>query len=187
MTCLSNACVIGDIEHVRSLIDSGADIESDSLGYDRPPLYNASEYGHLNIVKLLIDFGADIEAHTGFKCTSLHTASHYGHEDIVKVLVDSGADIDARDCGNWTPLHRATANGQLDIVRLLYDRGADIEAKTYENRSVKQLAANATIKEVFEAHEHMIELKEWRPWNHSKYPSMYQYAMKTLVLLAKAY
>ncbi len=48
-----------------------------------------------------------------------------------------------------------------------------------------QVTNYTTIKTVIECYEYMIQLKEWRPWNHSKYPSGYRNTMKTLVQLAK--
>ena len=149
---LHKACKAGNIEEVRSLIDSGADIEARDIHYGWTPLLYASSYGHIDIVKLFIDLGADIE-----------TKSNYGH----------------------TPLHLASYHGHIDLVKLLINLGADIEAMNNDGETPAQVAKTTTVKKVIECYEHITQLKEWRPWNHSKYSSGYRNTMKTLVLLAK--
>ncbi len=146
---------------------------------------------------MLVDLGADIEVKTNYGFTSLLYASRYGHIDIVKLLIDSGpscmaapavrpgADIEAKDNSGWTPLLSASCNGHIDIVKLLIDLGADIEAKNKYGKKPKQVAFNTNIKIVIECCEYVTQLKEWRPWNHSKYSSKYRNTMKILVLLAK--
>ena len=71
----------------------------------------------------------------------------------------------------------------IDIVKLFINIKADMQVMNYyEPRSTDFVSLTAAV----ECYKHIIELKEWRPWNASKYSSMYQDAMKTLVLLAKA-
>jgi hypothetical protein len=76
----------GDIEVIKELIESGADIHVDN-GY---ALRYASYYGHLEIVKYLVEQGADIHA---MDDDALRWASYYGHLEVVKYLVEQGVDI----------------------------------------------------------------------------------------------
>ena len=145
-------------------------------------LHKACMNGVIEHVQLLLDSGADIEGKTNYgKRTPLHLASLYGHIDIVRLLVDSGADIQVKDIFNCTPLYLAYQDKHEDTVRLLLDLGANIDGITSQ-----LYARKSTIKKVLKCHEHnMIKLKEWRPWNHSKYPEKYCNTMKTLLILAK--
>ncbi len=158
-------------------------------------LHEPCKTGNIEEVRSLINLGTNIGTKTSHGSTPLHFASRYGHVDIVKLLIDSGADIQSRDNSNWTSLHYASCCEHIDIVKLLIDSGpscmaapvvrpgADIEAKDNHGRTPKQITNNKDIIAVFECYEHMIQLKEWRPWNHSKYPIKYRQAMQTLVLL----
>ncbi len=122
-----------------------------------------------------------IEQKTNNGKTSLHIASMRGHIDILKLFIALGGDIEAKNYHDWTPLYYASYRGHIDIVKLLLDRGADIDVINIYGRTV----ANTAIKKVIECYEQMNRLKEWRPWNHSKYSSGYRDTMKTLVILAK--
>ena len=56
MSDLLKACIIGNIEEVRSLVESGADIETKNNYYSQTPLLYASQYRHIDIVKLFVAF-----------------------------------------------------------------------------------------------------------------------------------
>ena len=148
-------------------------------------MHKACEAGNIEEIRLFVDSGADIEAKNVNGLTPLHVASLYGHIDIVKLLVDLGANVEMKADNSWTPLHYASQNGYIDIVKLLIDSGADIKAISYDDETPARVAETINIKIIIECHEHMTILKEWRPWNHSKYSSGYRKAMKTMVLLAK--
>jgi hypothetical protein len=53
-TPLHRAANEGNIERVRSLISSGANINAKAGRYARTPLYEAAYYGHKDIVALLV-------------------------------------------------------------------------------------------------------------------------------------
>ncbi len=148
-------------------------------------LHEACKSGDIDCVQSFIDSGVDIESKTIYGQTPLLLAFFGGHIDMIKLLVDSGADIEGTTSRGHTVLHYASWYEHIDIVKLLLDLGADMNTVNWRGSTPKQVAKNATIRAVFECHEQMIELREWRPWNHSKYPSMYQHIMKTLVILAK--
>ena len=155
------ACRSGDIEQVRSLFVNGADIEESCNLFKWTPLQIASFYGHIGTVKLLVNLGANIET--------------------------LGVNIETKTLCNCTPLYSASIRGHIDVVKLLINLGADFEASDCGGRTAKDVACNSATRAVFKCYAHITELKEWRPWNHSKYPIEYQAAMRTLVILAKAY
>ena len=188
----------GHIDIVKLLLDSGAWVNTNNK-WGVTPLHNAIRKRHIDVVKLLLYSGADIEKR---ECnngkTPLWYASSSGCIDMVKLLINSGpscmaapsvrpgADVKTRSHNSTTHLHVASFYGHIGIVKLLIYSGADTKAKNSYGKTAKQLSRNSTIKAAFEQHEHMIQLKEWRPWNNFEYPHDYQHAMQTLVVLAKA-
>jgi len=132
---LLNAVETGNLELVKELIASGADIDhQDSLGIT--PLMRASE-GHLAIVKELINAGADINHQDSRGFSALMMASADRNLEIVKELLESGADIDNQDNNGITALIIASYNAQLEIVKELINAGSDIERQ--ENRGMTAL------------------------------------------------
>lgn len=116
----------GDIEEIKRLIDSGADVNARDLDTWQTPLHWAPIWGQTDMAKILIDAGADVNARDDYERTPLYLAANNGHTDIVKLLIDAGADLNARCDDEWTPLHVADKNGHADIVKLLARHGADV-------------------------------------------------------------
>jgi|SRR5688500_14856831 len=119
----------GDVEAVRSLIGTGADVnfvdsKGDYAGYC--PLTLAAEGGHTEIVQLLIASGARNRSF-------VRDAIRNGHSEIVKEwlkLDDIDVDlIDDRDM--ITPLIHA-AGASLTIVQMLVNAGATVNAASSE-------------------------------------------------------
>ncbi|CAI7671430.1 unnamed protein product [Penicillium pancosmium] len=100
------AAASGNVEIMRLLLDSGADVIFG--GYDSvalnsilagSPIAAASFQGHKNAVQLLIVLGADVNAKGGRYGNPLQTASRAGFDSIVELLLDHGADIHAQGGG----------------------------------------------------------------------------------------
>ncbi|MGD8501864.1 MAG: ankyrin repeat domain-containing protein, partial [Phycisphaerales bacterium] len=125
---LHEAASDGDIELIRSLVSSGADVnEQNNWGWT--PLYTAVATGHGDIVRLLIAEGADADTPSKAGLTPLHFAVNNGNRDIAKLLIKNGADCRTADENGATPLHASAERGHIDIARLLVDNNADIDAK----------------------------------------------------------
>jgi len=134
-TALMHAAWNGNIDVVRLLLDSGADIEMMGGNFNDPALVKAAKKDHIDVVRLLLDRGANIEATHPFhdyECggTALMAAADKGYEDMVKLLLVKGADIN-RGHGLFTPLSLAARSGRTDMVKLLLDSGAYIENQGY--------------------------------------------------------
>ncbi|XP_011180541.1 tonsoku-like protein [Zeugodacus cucurbitae] len=100
-TQLHQACIAGNIELVRRLLDQGHVVNvRDHAGWI--PLHEACNHGFRDIVELLLDRGAAV------------------------AINDKGGI----SCDGITPLYDACSNGFLDVVELLLDRGADTAIKT---------------------------------------------------------
>ncbi|XP_037944200.1 tonsoku-like protein [Teleopsis dalmanni] len=100
-TQLHQACIAGNLELVRRLIDQGHIVNvRDHAGWI--PLHEACNHGFRDIVELLLDRGATV------------------------AINDKGGT----SCDGITPLYDACSNGFLDVVELLLERGADPTLKT---------------------------------------------------------
>ncbi|XP_034109087.1 tonsoku-like protein [Drosophila albomicans] len=103
-TQLHQACIAGNLELARRLIEQGHTINvRDHAGW--LPLHEACNHGYRDIVQLLLDKGATV------------------------AINDKGGT----SCDGITPLYDACANGFLDVAELLLERGADATVRTDYN------------------------------------------------------
>lgn len=94
-TQLHVACINGNIEIVKKLLESGhlTNIR-DHFGWT--PLHEAANHGHVEIAKLLLKYGADINDPGSLMCqgvTPLHDAASCGNFTMMKLLIEHGANI----------------------------------------------------------------------------------------------
>ena len=142
VTPLSYAGTFGDVECVRLLLDSGANINSKDIN-SWTPLFYAVEYGKMDAAKLLIDRGANILEKNKFGNTPLHVACKRGNLDMVKLLLENGSlkGINDQDNKGLTALMYAVSSENLDIVKLLLEYCADIKnLKNSNNKTALDLA-----------------------------------------------
>jgi ankyrin repeat protein len=136
---LLEACVMGDLEAARRLLDGGADSNMKN-GRGVTALAFAASRGHLEVVRLLLARGADVNAATDKGFTSLMTAAQSDQPEIARELVAAGAhvglveaammgdvasvresleageSIETRHKVGWTPLMAAAAAGQTEAA-----------------------------------------------------------------------
>ncbi|MBI5883624.1 MAG: ankyrin repeat domain-containing protein [Elusimicrobia bacterium] len=117
------------IEEVRSLIDKGADINTQRScpvlrGVNAAPLICAISLGKTEVVKLLLERGAEIEGADSYGNTALQYAS--GNIELTRLLIDRGANVNNQGRLGDTPLSMAAWGRKSDIVKLLIEKGADI-------------------------------------------------------------
>lgn len=125
---LCKAAEEGNLEQIKSLIASGADVNVKNHSGDTL-LSVAIINGNKDIIELLIARGADVNARGRFSKTPLHWAVYKGRKNISGLLIAKGAHIDAKDFSNDTALHYAARYGHKDIAELLITKGADVNAK----------------------------------------------------------
>ena len=116
---LIDAAENNDIQRVRELLDSGADINfKDRYGFTA--LIRATAEGHTEMVRLLLDYGADINYQNRNGLIALIIASASGYTEIVRLLLEKGADPTIRNnISGMTALDQALIHGHTDIVELL--------------------------------------------------------------------
>jgi len=139
-TSLCTASKEGDIETVRSLLDSGTDVnERDDV--HRTPVFYASWRGRVEVAKLLIEYGADVNSQDGAGWAPLHTASKNGYLNVVWLLLDHDADVNTGRHDQWTALHLASLHGHFEVVETLLKQGANVGVRNDEGRTPSQVAS----------------------------------------------
>ncbi|TAN43855.1 MAG: peptidase C14 [Nitrospirae bacterium] len=124
-TPLTDAARSGDIQQVKALLDSGAQIDEQGGDPSRTPLAWAITYGHFDIVKLLIERGAAVN-YRGVG-SPLSWAIEVGDINLVNFLIEKGANVNQIQWDLSTPLMEAAQKRNTNIVDLLLERGADLE------------------------------------------------------------
>ena len=126
---LIDAAKTNNLEHVRLLVEQGADKDKGD-GIGKTPLWWASKNGHLEVAQYLVEQGAAMEKANNISITPLSVAAQNGHLEVVRYLLEQGADRDKANLDGWTPLHWAAACGYLEIAMLLMSYGTDLNART---------------------------------------------------------
>jgi ankyrin repeat protein len=124
-TPLHGGCRGGQLECVRVLLESGADVDARD-DYGDAALHIASERGQVEVVGLLLQHNANINAKNQRDFTPLMVTSTDELVRVAQLLVEHGADLNAVDEDGDTALGWASHYGHLDFVRLLLGRGADV-------------------------------------------------------------
>jgi hypothetical protein len=110
----------GDIGKVKSLLQSGFNVNSQVDEWKIAPLHAAASNGHKEIVEILIANGANINIVNKFNCTPIYFAAALGYTEIVKLLLEKGANTNIKEVQKGeTPVDAAKRNGHMEIVNLL--------------------------------------------------------------------
>lgn len=130
---LFEAAKNGELDQVKRLVESGADVNAVGEHHITPFLW-AYFSGHIEVVKYLLSKGGNVN-YDGFNEGTLLTfAAFTGDVASIPYLLDAGAEIDhAMPRGGETALHHAADNDQTDAVRLIIQHGADVNHRTRDN------------------------------------------------------
>ena len=106
----------GDLEQVRELIRSGANVNA-RQGYSEGSLLHlAIQEGYKDIALALLEVGADIHAKDITGRTALHYA--WRSEEVVQALIDRGSRVNERDKFGYTPLMVAVGRDKISLCLL---------------------------------------------------------------------
>ncbi len=131
-TSLMLAAKHGQVDAVRVLLESKADVNRMATFYGWTALAYAANAGHTEVVRLLLEHGADWNLKAKRGKTPLVLAADRGHAEVVAILLEFGIEPDpAPDHHGWTPLRRAAKHGHTEVVRLLLHAGANAERTDY--------------------------------------------------------
>ena len=140
---LGEAAKQGQLDQVKELLQSKANIEARNGDRLQTPLHLAARHGHGELVELLLKKNAEIEAKDTSQGTPLHLATCHGHRELVDLLLKKNAEIEAKTNFGTTPLHLAARLGHGELVDLLLKKNAEIEAKDRDEwRTPLHLAAD---------------------------------------------
>ena len=118
------ACEEGDLDFVKTLVNSGIDVNGiGSEGFT--PLMMAVREDETEIVGYLLKQGADVnQVYNGW--TALLEAVDEGSVKSMKHLLEAGAKVNYYWTQDTTAIGMAASEGNLDCLQLLLDHGADI-------------------------------------------------------------
>lgn len=133
MTELHNAVRAGDLDLVKSVIQSGASVDCRDA-YSSTPLHYAAERGLVKCMAVLVEHGADIRIKDKFGFNPFLWAVVAGQEDATAELLSMGADVNSSTADGRSALAWAASLGRVSITQMLLDRGAHI----YDARNAQQ-------------------------------------------------
>ena len=119
---LTVAAALGEIAHVRQILDARPERIRETRPSGRRPLSAALEAGHDEIARLLLERGADPNwaEPTAPKGRALHAASRAGKREMVELLLARGADPNS---GVDSSGNAVSAAATPEIRALLVARG----------------------------------------------------------------
>lgn len=116
---LLQACIHGQTERVRELLDQGVDPNYRDPVRGDFPLLIAQVHGHEDITRLLIQRGADVNQTDRSDRSALMMAAYHGRLKHVQLLLDNGARVDLKDEDGDTALDFAIEKRHMEIADLL--------------------------------------------------------------------
>ena len=115
----------GNLEIVKLLLDSGADINAVSKnGFSATPLQGAAAFKAMELARLLIARGANVNCRGEEGVSPLHEAAGSGQIELAKLLLDHGANLNAKDDHGKTPLTIALEYKQTEMASFLREHKA---------------------------------------------------------------
>jgi len=146
---LPGAVESGDIKLVKTLLDTGIDVDSPFNYGSGTLLLVAVRQDNLKMVEFLLEQKADARRYPWVLCAAVMT----GNLQLVKLLYDSRARDETRN--RWTSseaaLQSAAKGGHVEIVKYLLSRGANVNFDAgWDSETVLQAAANTGIRDLVE-------------------------------------
>lgn len=137
------AAEYGNVEHLRVLLDAGADPNAQGHGIHylgTTPLMAAGRFGHVPAMELLIARGATVDEGDDLGWTPLIVAAGARDPEVVRVLLDHGADPRKKTDSGHTALMAAANVGDMPTLRLLLAAGGDAAARDDQRRTAADWA-----------------------------------------------
>lgn len=167
---LNNACKIGDLNKIKELYESGADLSN--LSY----LHKAIKNGHLNIVKYLFN-NFDLKFHdyalVNASNTHLELVQFIFENSIIKIKVANIA------CSN------AVSKGKTRIVQYLHKKGANLFKMKFidvftASRDMHFEVLYYLLQNDVNVYLHIFENRKFTLMNYCKQKDMFNECMKRI-------
>ncbi|MBN1972914.1 MAG: ankyrin repeat domain-containing protein [Sedimentisphaerales bacterium] len=145
---LQEAAAIGNVDLVRSFIESGAYIEGVENPMLRTALYRAVMSDHRDVIELLLAYGADINTKDFQGRTPLACAFANNNVDLAKLLLSAGADVNATLSDGRTLLREAIERNNVDLVKLSLSFNAEVNKRNTVGRTMLHIACLRSNREI---------------------------------------
>ncbi len=137
---LADAAETGRTTLVRTLLDSGADVNGTQVD-GMTALHWAVYHDDSVTTSVLVKAGADVGAANRYGVTPISLAATNRNADVVRLLLDAGADANATLSGGETVLMTASRTGSVESVTALLSGGADPNAQEQRDQTALMWAA----------------------------------------------
>lgn len=131
---LAMAGLIGDLEAVKILLKSGADIDRlDGFGIGVNALIYATSADHIEVVRYLLSRGAQVNARdTLYGDTAVLVALRSHNPEMISLLKNAGADVNLSNKSGFSLLMTAAWENDYDQVKFLEANGAKFNSPDEE-------------------------------------------------------
>ncbi len=148
-TVLCNACIKGNLQTVKILLDHGAQIEARGFS-GRTPLSYATSNAHLEVVQLLLDRGADADTRDDNDVPPISGAlAMHVDERIAWTLLRHMKHVQGFDYHLCNPLHYAADSGaSVPMIKALLARGCDPNQVNFQGLTPLDFAMNKDRHEI---------------------------------------
>ncbi|KAK3267619.1 hypothetical protein CYMTET_23837 [Cymbomonas tetramitiformis] len=127
-TTLMAAVASGTPEHVRALLDRGADLNKRNI-FGKAAIMYAMQEERLEKLEVLLQGGADVEQADNLGSTPVITAVSKRAPRVLARILEAGAQVDARNRDGMTALQLAAATNRLSCAEVLLQAGASTRAQ----------------------------------------------------------
>ena len=141
---VADAAQRGDLDTVRVLLRSGADVNA-AQNSGMSALHWAAQQNDAPVIEILLYAGANTEATTrlgGY--TPLHLAGRAGNALALDALLSGGAEAEVFTTTGATALHFAASSGRAAAVETLIRHGASINVTTQSDAQTPLMWATAS-------------------------------------------
>lgn len=194
---LSAAAMIGAVDAVRSLLQSGASVEGDPKETDSPLFRvcasNADAHKRITIARMLIEAGAFTRRQCTDGATPLHAAARRGPADIVRLLLQNGALFWQGDWKDVRPYDYAKKGKPLerDVILALLEDGPRIVDPDFRD-AVKAIQSGdlAGLSRLLDGHPQLLKERAIEPDVHARGyftdPALFWFIANNPTLIAKS-
>ena len=146
MTRLHHAVLAGDLDLVRSVIQSGASVNCKDEN-DSTPLHYAAQRGLSRGVAVLVEHGADIQDTDNSGFSPFFWAIIARQEEVIAQLLSMGADACSSSADGRSAIAWVARLGQVSTAQMLLERGASIHdaLNTQQTTPLEEAAASGNL------------------------------------------